>query len=54
MAHGHAMGQRGMYLAMVTHANLLEDREVNFQLHACKQDPDQAWAKWKESEQKSR
>ena len=49
-----AMGQRGMYLAMVTHANLLEDREANFQLHACKQDPDQAWAKWKESEQKSR
>ncbi|OAP58408.1 hypothetical protein AYL99_07498 [Fonsecaea erecta] len=49
-----AMGQRGMYLAMLAHSGMLEFDEWSITLESRRQDPDRAWEDWKEHEGRHR
>ena len=49
-----AMGQRGMYLAMLAHSGMLEAADSHVDVEKCKQDPEKAWEEWKEREGKHR
>lgn len=49
-----AMGQRGMYLAMLSHSGMLDVSEVQIDINECKLDPAQAWEDWKEHEGRHR
>lgn len=48
------MGQRGTYLAMLSHAGLLDKSEVQFGIDEVKRDPNSAWEEWKQHEAKHR
>ena len=49
-----AMGQRGMYLAMLGHAGMLEASSARPDLSECREDPEKAWEEWKEREGRNR
>ncbi|RMZ82251.1 hypothetical protein DV738_g1792, partial [Chaetothyriales sp. CBS 135597] len=49
-----SMGQRGTYLAMVSHAGLLERSDSYFDLEDCRREPQRAWEEWKDVESKHR
>jgi hypothetical protein len=49
-----AMGQRGMYLAMLAHADMLEAFNERIDVGECQCNPESAWEEWKEYEAKNR
>ena len=49
-----AMGQRGLYLAMLAHAGMLDVSESRINVNECKMDPEMAWGDWKEHEGRHR
>ena len=49
-----AMGQRGMYLAMMTHAGMLDICNKRVDLNEARYDPEKAWEDWKETEGRHR
>ncbi|KAJ9608329.1 hypothetical protein H2200_007317 [Cladophialophora chaetospira] len=49
-----AMGQRGMYLAMLAHSGMLDISESAIDIKKCKQDPERSWEDWKELEGRHR
>lgn len=49
-----AMGQRGLYLAMLAHAGLLDVSESRIDVNECKLDAEMAWGDWKEHEGRHR
>ncbi|OAG33974.1 hypothetical protein AYO21_11888 [Fonsecaea monophora] len=49
-----AMGQRGMYLAMLAHSGMLESDEWSTTIESRRQDPERAWEDWKEHEGRHR
>ncbi|RMD39671.1 hypothetical protein DV735_g5459, partial [Chaetothyriales sp. CBS 134920] len=49
-----SMGQRGTYLAMVSHAGLLERSDSYFEIEDCRRDPQRVWEEWKDVESKHR
>lgn len=49
-----AMGQRGMYLAMLSHAGMLEAFNERIDVGECQRNPESAWEEWKEYEAKNR
>ncbi|KAK5078925.1 hypothetical protein LTR64_002655 [Lithohypha guttulata] len=49
-----AMGQRGLYLAMLAHAGMLDVSESSIDVNECKLDPEIAWGDWKEHEGRHR
>lgn len=49
-----AMGQRGLYLAMLSHAGMLGASDSRIEITDCKIDPERAWEDWKEHEGRHR
>ncbi|KIW44675.1 uncharacterized protein PV06_03129 [Exophiala oligosperma] len=49
-----AMGQRGMYLAMLAHSGMLDADDLSIDVSQCKQETEKAWEKWKQQEAKRR
>lgn len=49
-----SMGQRGLYLAMLSHAGLLDISDSHIDLSYCRREPEKAWAEWKEYEGRNR
>ncbi|KIV80229.1 hypothetical protein PV11_07744 [Exophiala sideris] len=49
-----AMGQRGMYLAMLDHSGMLKATDASMDVSRCKQDPEKAWEEWIEQEGRHR
>lgn len=49
-----AMGQRGMYLAMLSHAGMLDASDSRLDINDCKLDAERAWEDWKEHEGRHR
>ncbi|EXJ95359.1 hypothetical protein A1O1_00480 [Capronia coronata CBS 617.96] len=49
-----AMGQRGMYLAMLDHSGMLNAADSCINVDRCRHEPDKAWEDWKEHEGKHR
>lgn len=49
-----AMGQRGLYLAMLAHAGTLDVSGLPIDMNECRLDPERAWEDWKEHEGRHR
>jgi len=49
-----AMGQRGMYLAMLAHSGMLDAGDLSLDLNQCQQGAEKAWEEWKVHEGKRR
>ncbi|KAK5337768.1 hypothetical protein LTR98_005617 [Exophiala xenobiotica] len=49
-----AMGQRGMYLAMLAHSGMIDADDSSVDVSKCKQEPEKAWEDWKQREAKRR
>ncbi|KAL2440800.1 Transcription factor 1 [Exophiala dermatitidis] len=49
-----AMGQRGMYLAMLDHSGMLNAADLRIDIDTCRHDPEMTWEEWKEHEGKHR